>query len=647
MKPGKPIGKRIMRSKIVSSIKALLKAQMLPDFSIRTLVIFIMYGIMIVASFFSAYLLRFDFNFKILGEYNPIGFLFVVLAVKYFYLLIFGQFKGLMTFFHIPDVIKIFWVMMFSAVTLLALNYFLFFNAGVPIIPRGVILSDMLLSMVIFGSARIVMRMYRERSMVEKGATHSPKRVMIIGAGDIGTSLAADLIARKNLGILPVLFLDDDPQKWGKQIMGIEVAPLEGNMSNFVSGFKIDRAIIASVRFSGQRISKIISALHKIGIETSIVPSYHDLASGRVKASLLRDVDIEDVLGREPVKLDDLAIDKMIQGKIVMVTGAGGSIGRELCRQIASKSPELLIMVDHCEVQLFQVEQEILDYEFGAKIKPLVGNVADEARMEAVISKYRPNIIFHAAAHKHVPMMESQPGEALKNNTLGTWILAGVASRNNVEKFLLISTDKAINPTNVMGASKRLAEKAIQAMQSRPGNKTIFVAVRFGNVLGSSGSVIPTFKKQISYGGPVTVTHPEVTRYFMTIPEAVGLVLQCAAQAYGGEIFVLNMGEPVKVIDLARQLIRLSGLEPDVDIQIKIIGLRPGEKLYEEIQHKNESLVDTPNPRIYGFVSEMPSYGEVEKIISDIKKNVDTKSVNELKRFIFTVVPEYKAQFYD
>lgn len=636
-----------MRSQIVSSIKALLKAQMLPDFSIRTLVIFIMYGIMIVVSFFSAYLLRFDFNFKILGEFNPIGFLFVVLAVKYFYLLLFGQFKGLMTFFHIPDVIKIFWVMTFSAVTLLALNYFLFFDAGVSIIPRGVILSDMLLSMVIFGSTRIVMRIYRERAMVEKGVAHSLKRVMIIGAGDIGTSLAADLIARKNLGILPVLFLDDDPQKWGKQIMGIEVVPLESNMSNIVSGFKIDRAIIASVRFSGQRISKIISMLHKLGIETSIVPSYHDLASGRVKASLLRDVDIEDVLGREPVKLDDLAIDNMIQGKVVMVTGAGGSIGRELCRQIASKAPELLIMVDHCEVQLFQVEQEILDYEFGAKIKPLVGSVTDEMRMEAIISKYKPNIIFHAAAHKHVPMMESQPGEALKNNTLGTWILAGVASRNNVGKFLLISTDKAINPTNVMGASKRLAEKTIQAMQSRPGNKTIFVAVRFGNVLGSSGSVIPTFKKQIAHGGPVTVTHPEVTRYFMTIPEAVGLVLQCGAQAYGGEIFVLNMGEPVKVIDLARQLIRLSGLEPDVDIQIKIIGLRPGEKLYEEIQHKNESLVDTPHPRIYGFVSEMPTYSEVEKIIADIKKNVDTKSVNELKRFIFTVVPEYKAQFYD
>ena len=533
--------------------------------------------------------------------------------------------------------------MMFSAVTLLALNYFLFFNAGVPIIPRGVILSDLLLSMVIFGSARIVMRMYRERSMVEKGATHSPKRVMIIGAGDIGTSLAADLIARKNLGILPVLFLDDDPQKWGKQIMGIEVAPLEGNMSNFVSGFKIDRAIIASVRFSGQRISKIISALHKIGIETSIVPSYHDLASGRVKASLLRDVDIEDVLGREAVKLDDLAIDKMIQGKIVMVTGAGGSIGRELCRQIASKSPELLIMVDHCEVQLFQVEQEILDYEFGAKIKPLVGNVADEARMEAVISKYRPNIIFHAAAHKHVPMMESQPGEALKNNTLGTWILAGVASRNNVEKFLLISTDKAVNPTNVMGASKRLAEKAIQAMQSRPGNKTIFVAVRFGNVLGSSGSVIPTFKKQISHGGPVTVTHPEVTRYFMTIPEACRLVLEAAFMGQGNDIFIFDMGKPVKITDMACRMIKLAGLQPDKDIEIVYTGLRPGEKLYEELLYNEENSTPTLNPKIFKGISLKQDYDKIKPALQQLVEVAQTDNKKETVYRLKQIVPEFKS----
>ncbi|MBO6102254.1 MAG: polysaccharide biosynthesis protein, partial [Opitutales bacterium] len=268
-------------------------------------------------------------------------------------------------------------------------------------------------------------------------------------------------------------------------------------------------------------------------------------------------------------------------------------------------------------------------------------------RMEAIVSKYRPQLIFHAAAHKHVPMMESQPGEALKNNTFGTWNLAGIAAKYGVEKFLLISTDKAINPTNVMGATKRLAEKAVQSMQAKEGNKTQFVAVRFGNVLGSSGSVIPTFKRQIAEGGPVTVTHPEVTRYFMTIPEAVGLVLQCGAQARGGEIFVLDMGEPVKVIDLARHMIRLSGFEPEVDIPIKIIGLRPGEKLYEELQHKNESLEKTGHPRIFGFVSEAPSYGEMKEVVDEIKEIADAESVNNLKRFINKNVPEYKAQFYE
>ena len=301
-------------------------------------------------------------------------------------------------------------------------------------------------------------------------------------------------------------------------------------------------------------------------------------------------------------------------------------------------------MLDHCEVQLFQVEQKILRGGYGINIKPLVGSVADERRMERIISFYKPELIFHAAAHKHVPMMESQPGEALKNNTFGTWNIARIASKYGVEKFLLISTDKAINPTNVMGATKRLAEKAVQAVQNSAGNKTQFVAVRFGNVLGSSGSVIPTFKRQIAEGGPLTVTHPEVTRYFMTIPEAVGLVLQCGAQAVGGEIFVLDMGEPVKVVDLARQMIRLSGYEPDVDIKIKFIGLRPGEKLYEELQHKNETLVKTEHPRIFGFVSEPPSFERMQGVIDEILATADKRSSNDLKRFILEYVPEYKPQ---
>lgn len=412
-------------------------------------------------------------------------------------------------------------------------------------------------------------------------------------------------------------------------------------------GKNIDRAIIAIANVPGTKIAKITTAFRKIGIETSIVPSYHDLASGRARVSNLREIDIEDILGRDPIKLDSNAIDKMLLGKTVMVTGAGGSIGRELCRQVASKSPALLVMVEQSEVQLFQIEQEMIECEYGSIIKPLVGSVGDEKRMDNIVRRYEPDIIFHAAAHKHVPMMESQPSEALKNNTLGTWTLASVASRNRVKKFVLISTDKAINPTNVMGASKRLAEKVIQAMQRRPENTTQFVAVRFGNVLGSSGSVIPTFKRQVANGGPVTVTHPEVTRYFMTIPEAVGLVLQCGAQAHGGEIFVLDMGKPVKVIDLARQMIRLSGFNPDTDMPIKIIGLRPGEKLYEELQHKNESLVKTAHPRIFGFVSEPPTFEEMKKFTDTIRSSADKKSVNELKKLISTAVPEYKPQFYD
>ena len=611
--------------------------------SFRALVITAVYTVIISLSLILAYLLRFDFTFSHLDNFDILSVLPYVILVKLAFLALFGQYKGLLSFFHIPDIIKIFWAMTLSAAVIMAASQL----ERHTFVPRGVILGDYIISIIIFSLLRLGMRVYRERMMQDSDTGKHAKRVVIIGAGDIGTSLAADLLARKNLGIIPVLFLDDDPKKWGRQILGLEVLPLESNIETIVHGKNIDRAIIAIANVPGTKIAKITTAFRKIGIETSIVPSYHDLASGRARVSNLREIDIEDILGRDPIKLDSNAIDKMLLGKTVMVTGAGGSIGRELCRQVASKSPALLVMVEQSEVQLFQIEQEMIECEYGSIIKPLVGSVGDEKRMDNIVRRYEPDIIFHAAAHKHVPMMESQPSEALKNNTLGTWTLASVASRNRVKKFVLISTDKAINPTNVMGASKRLAEKVIQAMQRRPENTTQFVAVRFGNVLGSSGSVIPTFKRQIANGGPVTVTHPEVTRYFMTIPEAVGLVLQCGAQAHGGEIFVLDMGKPVKVIDLARQMIRLSGFNPDTDMPIKIIGLRPGEKLYEELQHKNESLVKTAHPRIFGFVSEPPTFEEMKKFTDTIRSSADKKSVNELKKLISTAVPEYKPQFYD
>ena len=618
---------------------------MVPSFvSFRTLAVFCIYVVLAFFALIMSFMLRFDFNFSSIDKFDVMDVFWVFLPIKIFLLAVFGQFKGLLTFFHIPDLLRIFWAMICSSLALYAVNTAVFDGL---LVPRGVILTDFVLSTIFYSFFRLSMRMYRERFMRDTLHVVRKKRVAIIGAGDVGTSLASDLLSRRNMGLLPVVFLDEDKSKIGKQILGLEVVDLNRNFATLVNSYKIDRAIIAISNFSKVRIAEITSSFSKIGVETGIVPSYYDLASGFAKVSNFREVAIEDILGREQVPLDSHAIDEMVKNKVVMVTGAGGSIGSELCRQIAMKSPSLLIMVDHCEVQLFQIEQKIIRGEYGINIKPLVGSVSDERRMDRIISTYKPQIIFHAAAHKHVPMMESQPGEALKNNTYGTWNIAEIASTHGVEKFLLISTDKAINPTNVMGATKRLAEKAIQAMQNRKGNSTQFVAVRFGNVLGSSGSVIPTFKRQIEEGGPVTVTHPEVTRYFMTIPEAVGLVLQCGAQAVGGEIFVLDMGDPVKVIDLARHMIRLSGFEPDTDIKIKIIGLRPGEKLYEELQHKNEELVKTSHPRIFGFISKPPSYSEMKRVVEQIKLNADNLCINDLKRFIFENLPEYKAQFYD
>ncbi len=634
-----------MKNSFYSTLKHIFLVGMVPSFvSFRTLAVFCIYVVLAFFALIMSFMLRFDFNFSSIDKFDVMDVFWVFLPIKIFLLAVFGQFKGLLTFFHIPDLLRIFWAMICSSLALYAVNTAVFDGL---LVPRGVILTDFVLSTIFYSFFRLSMRMYRERFMRDTLHVVRKKRVAIIGAGDVGTSLASDLLSRRNMGLLPVVFLDEDKSKIGKQILGLEVVDLNRNFATLVNSYKIDRAIIAISNFSKVRIAEITSSFSKIGVETGIVPSYYDLASGFAKVSNFREVAIEDILGREQVPLDSHAIDEMVKNKVVMVTGAGGSIGSELCRQIAMKSPSLLIMVDHCEVQLFQIEQKIIRGEYGINIKPLVGSVSDERRMDRIISTYKPQIIFHAAAHKHVPMMESQPGEALKNNTYGTWNIAEIASTHGVEKFLLISTDKAINPTNVMGATKRLAEKAIQAMQNRKGNSTQFVAVRFGNVLGSSGSVIPTFKRQIEEGGPVTVTHPEVTRYFMTIPEAVGLVLQCGAQAVGGEIFVLDMGDPVKVIDLARHMIRLSGFEPDTDIKIKIIGLRPGEKLYEELQHKNEELVKTSHPRIFGFISKPPSYSEMKRVVEQIKLNADNLCINDLKRFIFENLPEYKAQFYD
>ncbi|MBO5255321.1 MAG: polysaccharide biosynthesis protein, partial [Opitutales bacterium] len=496
---------------------------------------------------------------------------------------------------------------------------------------------------------RIGLRMLRERlSYIPSGNESIVKsRVVIIGAGDLGASLASDLLAKRHLGVEPVIFLDDDFTKIGYQIAGIDVLKIPNDFLSLKRQYSIDKAIVTTSKIPASRLSDITTALSRVGISVMIQPSYFDFAVGRTKLAPVREVNVLDVLGRKAIDLNDEIIGDNLFGKVVMVTGAGGSIGSELCRQIAMRKVDTLILVEHCEVQLFKIEQDLKSLKFGIQIKPFVANVCDAARMERIISRFKPQVIFHAAAHKHVPLMEYQPSEALKNNVLGTWTVADLSSRYGVEKFVLISTDKAVNPTNVMGASKRFAELVVQSMQNREGNNTCFVAVRFGNVLGSSGSVIPTFKKQIQMGGPVTLTHPDVTRYFMTIPEAVGLVLQCGAQARGGEIFVLDMGEPIKIIDLALRMITLSGFEPYKDIDIEIVGLRPGEKLYEELQNKDERLVRTEHERIFCFSCQPEKYEDVYANVKKILKISDSSSVNELKKFLKGVVAEYNVQYYD
>ena len=510
-------------------------------------------------------------------------------------------------------------------------------------IPHSIVLVDYNLSILMFLGVRVMIRTINERRKKYSSVSKKIKRIAIVGAGAIGEQILIDLLKRKEEGIEPICFLDDNAQKHGLDIHGIPVLGSPNILPEIKERAQISEIILTLPPTASKRIKEINTLAQKIGINTLIIPTVGDLSSGRVTITDLRPVSVEDLLGRAPADLDTVAINELISGQSVLVTGAGGSIGSEIARQVAQRNPKQLIILDQCEVLLYTIEQELITRGYGNIIFPIVADVTDAVRMEEIFKRFNPELVLHAAAHKHVPMMESQPGEALKNNTLGTTLVATLASQYKSQKFILISTDKAVNPTNIMGASKRLAEIAVQSMQQKPGNTTRFIAVRFGNVLGSSGSVIPLFQKQIKEGGPVTVTHPDVTRYFMTIPEAVGLVLQSACQGNGGDILVLEMGKPQKVIDVARQLIELSGLKPDIDIEIKIIGLRPGEKMFEEIQHIREEYSPTNNDRIFRFTGPTLEYSDLNQILKEI--NALILKENEIcKKGVQQLIPEYNPQ---
>jgi FlaA1/EpsC-like NDP-sugar epimerase len=607
--------------------------------AVRTWMLLCIYAAQLCAGLWFAYELRFDFAVEAASQHERMFVLLWLVPVELVLLAFFHQLTPLLGYFSTPDLARIFHSLFLSAV--IASAVWLLAGAGFAP-PRGVIVMNFVFGLVGLTGLRLMLRSVREMSSEPSlKEHHDARRVAIVGAGDCGAVLAHELSLKHGLGLEPVAFFDDDQRKWNSRVHGIPVLGAPEQLPEVKNRLRIEQVIIAMPTAPARRIGELARLLREAHIQCRTVPSVDQLALGQVRVSQLRNVEVQDLLGRERVELDIDEIRQVIKGRVVLVTGAGGSIGSELCRQIAACQPRLLLLLDRAEPLVFQIEQELIGLGHRPLILPVVADILDRERIEQLFSRHRPELVFHAAAHKHVPMMESQPAEAIRNNCFGTMQLADAALKFGVERFVLISSDKAINPTNVMGATKRLAEMWLQALQPRTPGRTKFMAVRFGNVLGSSGSVIPLFSKQIAEGGPVKVTHPDMTRYFMTIPEACMLVLQSAIQGTGGEIFVLDMGKPVRIVDLARQMIELSGLKPDVDIQIEFVGVRPGEKLFEELSHKAENMAPTRHAKILRLVAPPPDLAEVREIFETLRNDLVHLPPVEVKKMLRVAVPEY------
>ena len=471
--------------------------------------------------------------------------------------------------------------------------------------------------------------------------------VLIIGAGDCTSTIMTEIRKEKSDEYNIVGIIDDNKSKIGNYLNGVKILGDRNDIAEIVEKENIDEIFFAIAKINGEERAKILDICSNTKAKIKVIPGYYQLLEEGISFNKMRYVDLKDLIGREEVKLDKVGIEEYIKDKVVLVTGGGGSIGAELCRQIAKYNPKLLLILDIYENNAYDIQNELSFNEPNLNKKVIIASVRDKFRLNQVISAYKPSIIFHAAAHKHVPLMEDNPGEAIKNNVLGTLNMVELAIQYKVEKFVLISTDKAVNPTNIMGATKRLCEMIVQAANNERGNKTEFVAVRFGNVLGSNGSVIPLFKKQIKKGGPVTLTHKNITRYFMLIPEAAQLVLQAGAYAKGGEVFVLDMGKPVKIYDLAENLIKLSGYKPNEEIKIQITGLRPGEKLYEELL-MNKDLRKTQHNKIFVDKPESISLSNLKNQIDDLIFATKLGNENMLKDKLKEIVPTYNSpEFYN
>ncbi len=504
--------------------------------------------------------------------------------------------------------------------------------------PQSVFLIDWAATIGLVSAARVAVRFYYEFTRGSGAAVVT--RILVVGAGDHGVNLLREILRTPELGYEVVGFIDDEVTTLKHRIHDVEVIGRTHQITQICEQYQVDELLIAMPEAKPKEIRKVIDLCKGNSLRFRTIPPMTALIEGRVQVNQLRPVDIEDLLGREPVKLDTEAIGRELTGKRIVVTGAGGSIGSEMCRQIIRFNPERLILLEQAENNLFEIHRELIADYPDADVIPIVADICDRERVLRVFSMYKPNVVFHAAAHKHVPMMECNPGEAIKNNVVGSRTVATVASETGVEKMVMISTDKAVNPTSVMGCSKRVAELFVQQFNSHV--STQFVTVRFGNVLGSSGSVIPIFRKQIAAGGPVTVTHPDMTRYFMTIPEASQLVLQAGTMGQGGEIFVLDMGESVKIVDLAHNMITLSGFRVGEDIDIVFTGTRPGEKLFEELLIAGESVSATSHPKISIWKSRPEEWDNLIQGIEHLISAADVASADEIRQLLGKVVFEYK-----
>ena len=584
--------------------------------------------------YYLGFLLKFDWKIPASYWNMYVRWIVPIILIKIIIFVLFGLYRTMWRYADFKELFKIF--MAITVANVVTGMFLISMNVG---FPRSVIALVFVIDMFFVTGTRYLSQ--ARKNLVFSIPVDKVKRVLIIGAGDAGVLMLNELRKHKELGYKVVAFIDDDKNKIGTELLGIPVIGGKEKIISAISEYRVDEVILAMPSASREVQKDISDICSKLSMKVKIIPGMYELIDdNKLKVRDLRDVEIGDLLGRDEIKLDQEILNDFLGDKTILVTGGGGSIGSELCRQIAKFNPKRLIILDIYENNAYDIQMELLRHYKDLDLVVEIESIRDAVRMDIIFEKYKPNVVFHAAAHKHVPLMENSSTSAIKNNIFGTLNVLNSCDRHGVEKFVLISTDKAVNPTSVMGTTKRVCEMLVQTFNEK--SKTEFVAVRFGNVLGSNGSVIPLFRSQVREGGPVTVTHEDIIRYFMTIPEACQLVLQAGAIAKGGEIFILDMGEPVKIIDLAKNLIRLSGFEPYKDIDIKITGLRPGEKLYEELLLNLENSVATEYEKIF---IEKPIVHDVEALkdglerLDKVKNTLDKKDITDILK---DMVPTFK-----